>query len=203
MSLKENIRKHPKLKQIVLNLLMHPIQTRPQWWIRLLQPFYLKRGKKSVIYRSVRKDLVPFNPFYIGSYSVVEDFSCLNNAVGPIHIGHHTRVGLHDTIIGPVAIGNYVNIAQGVVITGLDHNYTDPDMLIASQGVSTAPIIIEDDVLIGANAYISAGVTIGKHSMIGAGSVVTQNIPAYCVAVGSPARIIKRYDPEKKEWVKA
>lgn len=203
MSLKDNLRKRPKLKKFIHKLLMHPVKTRPQWWIRLWQPFYLKRGKKSVIYRSVRKDLVPFNPFYLGAYSVIEDYSCVNNAVGAIHIGHHTRIGLHATLIGPVNIGNYVTIAQGVVIAGLDHQYSDPETPIVSQGVTTSLICIEDGAQVGANSYISAGITIGKHSMIGAGSIVTRDIPPYSLAVGVPARVIKQYDFKKKEWVKA
>ena len=73
---------------------MHPVKTRPNWWIRLFDFIYLKRGKGSVIYRSVRKDLPPFNHFFLGKYSVVEDFSCLNNAVGDLTIGDYTRVGL-------------------------------------------------------------------------------------------------------------
>ena len=55
---------------------------------------------------------------------------------------------------------------------------------------------------IGANSVVVAGVEIGERCQIGAGSVVTKDIPAYSVAVGNPARVIKRYDPEKQTWVK-
>lgn len=55
---------------------------------------------------------------------------------------------------------------------------------------------------IGANSVVVAGVEIGERCQIGAGSVVTKNIPPYSVAVGNPARVIKRYDPEKQAWVK-
>ena len=51
---------------------------------------------------------------------MVEDFSCLNNAVGDLTIGDYTRVGLRNTIIGPVNIGNHVNLAQNVTVTGLN-----------------------------------------------------------------------------------
>ena len=83
------------------------------------------------------------------------------------------------------------NLAQGVVVSGLNHNYKDTTYTISKQGVYTSPIIIEDDVWIGANAVITAGVTIGKHCVIGAGSIVTKDIPDYSVAVGNPARIIQ------------
>lgn len=202
MNLKEAIKRNPHLKRIALNFIMHPIKTRPQWWIRLFQPLYIKRGKGSVIYRSVRKDLPPFHLFKIGRYSVVEDFSCLNNAVGDINIGDYSRIGLSNTVIGPIEIGNRVNISQNVVLIGLDHVYQDISKGLIEQGVTTSPIKIDDDTTIGANTVVLPGVTIGKHCFIGAGCVVTKNIPDYSVAVGNPARIIKQYDFESKEWIK-
>ena len=93
-TLKQRIKENPGLKQAVHRFIMHPVKTRPNWWIRLFDFIYLKRGKGSVIYRSVRKDLPPFNRFSLGKYSVVEDFSCLNNAVGDLTIGDYTRIGL-------------------------------------------------------------------------------------------------------------
>jgi acetyltransferase-like isoleucine patch superfamily enzyme len=181
---------------------MHPVKTRPNWWIRCFSFLYLKRGKHSVIYRSVRKDLPPFNLFSIGDYSVVEDYSCLNNAVGELIIGSHSRVGLGNTLIGPIHIGNHVNTAQNVTISGLNHNYSDPDIPIDEQGVSTQLITIEDDVWIGANSTILAGVTIGRHSIVAAGSVVTRSIPAYSLCAGAPAKVVKSYDFEQKSWIK-
>ena len=201
-NLKEKIKKHPLLKRIVLNFLMHPVKTRPQWWIRIFMPFYIKRGKGSVIYRSVRKDIVPFNVFELGKRSVIEDYSVINNAVGNLVIGNNTRVGIGNTIIGPVTISDNVNIGQNVTISGLNHNYEDPSKAISEQGVSTMPIKIENDVWIGANSVVLPGVKIGNHSVIGAGSIITKDIPPYSVAVGNPARIVKRYDMDLKEWVK-
>ena len=147
-NLKEKIKKHPLLKRIVLNFLMHPVKTRPQWWIRLFMPFYIKKGKGSVIYRSVRKDIVPFNIFVLGSKSVIEDYSVINNAVGNLVIGSNTRVGIGNTIIGPVTISDNVNIGQNVTISGLNHNYEDPNKTISEQGVSTMPIKIENNKIV-------------------------------------------------------
>ena len=202
MNLKEHIQKHPRIKKWVYRFLMHPVKTRPNWWIRPFQFLYMKRGKGSVIYRSVRKDITPFHPFILGDYSVIEDFSCINNAVGEVIIGNHTHIGLHNTIIGPVRIGNQVILAQGVVISGLNHNYEDTTESIIAQGISTAPIIINDNVWIGANVTITVGISIGKHCVIGAGSVVTKDIPNYSIAVGNPAKIIKKYNPELHLWEK-
>lgn len=200
--LKEKIKQNPRLKQKLLFLLVHPVKTRPRRWLRSFQFTYLQRGKDSVIYRNVRKDLVPFNRFSLGQKSVVESFSTLNNMVGDIMIGDYTRIGLSNTVIGPVTIGNHTNIAQNVTISGLNHIFEDVTKTIAEQGVSTSPICIGDDVWIGANAVILAGVEIGKHSVIAAGSIVARSVPPYSVCAGNPAKIIKQYDFEKKEWLK-
>ena len=179
------------IKKKVLNLLIHPIKTRPRLWLRLFQFLYMKRGRHTVIYHSVRQDIVPFYKFSLGDYSVIEDFCCINNAVGDMHIGHHTRIGLHNTVIGPVHIGNHVNLAQGVVVSGLNHNFQNPNKRIDEQGVSTALVTINDDVWIGANSVITAGVSIGQHSVVAAGSVVTKDVPEYSVVAGCPAKVIK------------
>lgn len=200
--LKTNIKQNPKLKRFLLHLIIHPVKTRPRWWIRLFQFVYLKRGKGSVIYRSVRKDLPPFNLFQLGKYSVIEDFSCLNNSVGDIIIGDYCRIGLSNTVIGPITIGNRVNISQNVVLIGLDHNYQDVHKGIIEQGVTTSPITIGDDTIIGANTIVLSGITIGKHCFIGAGCLVNKDIPDYTVAVGNPVRIIKQYDFKQEKWIR-
>lgn len=200
--LKTNIKQNPKLKRLLLLLIIHPVKTRPRWWIRLFQFVYLKRGKGSVIYRSVRKDLPPFNLFQLGKYSVIEDYSCLNNSVGDIIIGDYCRIGLSNTVIGPITIGNRVNISQNVVLIGLDHNYHDVHKGIIEQGVTTSPINIGDDTIIGANTIVLSGITIGKHCFIGAGCLVNKDIPDYTVAVGNPVRIIKQYDFNQEKWIR-
>lgn len=191
-TLKDKIKRNPWMKEWAVKLLMHPTQARPRLWLRLFQWVYMKRGTHTVIYRSVRRDIVPFNQFSLGDYSVIEDFCCINNAVGNLYIGSHSRIGLHNTIIGPVSIGNHVNLAQGVVLSGLNHNFQNPAKRIDEQGVSTLPITIHDDVWIGANAVVTAGVTIGRHSVVAAGSVVTKDVPENTLVAGCPAKIIKQ-----------
>jgi acetyltransferase-like isoleucine patch superfamily enzyme len=100
-------------------------------------------------------------------------------------------VGLHNTIIGPVKIGNHVNLAQGITVTALNHTFTNPEKRIDEQGVSTTPVAIGDDIWIGANAVILPGVTIGEHSVVAAGAVVTKDVPPHSLVAGVPARIIK------------
>ncbi|NLA81058.1 MAG: acyltransferase, partial [Chloroflexi bacterium] len=145
-SITDKIKASPVLKKRVLFLAMHPVKTRPRCWLRCFRFLYMKKGKKSVIYRSVRKDIVPFITFVMGSYSVIEDYAIINNAVGDIVIGNHTRIGVGNTIIGPVTIGNKVNLAQNVVISGLNHNFEDIEKAIAEQGVSTSNTVISSNV---------------------------------------------------------
>ena len=190
--IRENFKNNPKMKRLVDLFIMNQVQTRPRWYIRMLAPFYQHRGKKSVIHSSVRMDTPPYRKFHIGDYSVIESFCCINNAVGDVIIGDHTRIGLHNTIIGPVTIGSYVNLAQGITVTALNHNFTDTEKRIDEQGVSTSPVTIEDDIWIGANATILSGVKIGQHSVIAAGAVVTKDVPPHSLVAGVPAKVIKQ-----------
>lgn len=190
-SIRENFKNNPKLKRLVDRVVMNQTETRPRWYVRLLAPLYQHRGRHSVIHSSVRMDTPPYRKFSLGKYSVIESFSCINNAVGDVIIGDHTRVGLHNTIIGPVTIGNHVNLAQGITVTALNHNFSDPAKRIDEQGISTTPVNIGDDIWIGANAVILPGVSIGNHSVVAAGAVVTKDVPPHSLVAGIPAKIIK------------
>ncbi|WP_235005396.1 acyltransferase [Pedobacter nyackensis] len=147
-------------------------------------------------------DVFPFNRFELGSKSTIEDFVTINNGVGDVIIGDKTMIGIGSVIIGPVTIGNHVMLAQNIVVSGLNHGYEDPNVPPSLQKETKKLIVISDDVWIGANSVITAGVTIGKHVVVGAGSVVTKDIPDYSVAVGNPARIIKQYSFNEGEWKK-
>ena len=107
-------------------------------------------------------------------------------------IGDHTRIGLHNTIIGPVLIGNHVNLAQGITVTALNHIFENSEKRIDEQGVSTSAVVIEDDIWIGANAVVLPGVTIGHHSVVAAGAVVTKDVPPHSLVAGIPAKVIKQ-----------
>ena len=192
---KERLRKKvgdsPRLKRLMDWLIMNQVQTRPRWYVRLAAPLFQHRDHHSVVHRSVRMDTPPYRRFHLGDYSVVESFSCINNAVGDVVVGDHTRIGIHNTIIGPVTIGSHVNLAQGITVTALNHNFDDTSRLIDEQGVSTKAVTISDDVWIGANAVVLPGVTIGSHSVVAAGAVVTVDVPPYTIVGGVPAKVIK------------
>jgi acetyltransferase-like isoleucine patch superfamily enzyme len=185
----------------VLRLLFPKGQARPRWWIRaFVNPFVHKRGAGSVIRRYARLDLVPFRNCTIGKTTVIEDFSCLNNGMGDILIGDNCTIGIGNILIAPVRIGNNVILAQHVVLSGLNHSYTDLNMPIRDQPCTTALITIGDDCWIGANTVITAGVTIGKHSVVAGGSVVTKDVPPFTIVGGNPARILRQYNSASGEW---
>ena len=190
--IRQGLKANPRLKRWIDFFIMNQRDARPRWYIRLLAPIYQHRGKGSKIYHSVRMDTPPYRKFSLGKRSVVESFCCINNAVGDVIIGDDTRIGIHNTIIGPVTIGNHVNLAQGITVTALNHNFKDTSLRIDEQGFSTKPIVIEDDVWIGANAVILPGVTIGKHVVVAAGAVVTKDVPDNCIVGGVPAKEIKK-----------
>lgn len=190
--IRNRLKDSPKLKKLADWLIMNPVETRPRWYVRLLAPLYQHRGRHAKIHRSARMDTPPYRHFHLGDYSVVESFACINNAVGDVWIGDHTRIGLHNTIIGPVSIGDHVNLAQGITVTALNHNFLKRDQLISQQGISTKKVTIENDVWIGANAVILPGVTIGTHSVVAAGAIVTKDVPPYSLVGGVPAKILKQ-----------
>jgi acetyltransferase-like isoleucine patch superfamily enzyme len=119
---------------------------------------------------------------------------------GGIEIGERTMVGCYVCIggRGPVKIGQDCMIASHSSLYANNHNYEDVTKPINQQGVSCKGIVIEDNCWIGAGVRIIDGVTIGTGSVIGAGAVVTRDIPPYSVAVGVPAAVVKRYHPAAK-----
>ncbi|MDP2723610.1 MAG: acyltransferase [Bacteroidales bacterium] len=201
MELISKIKSNPKLKKLALYLLMPKNQARPRLWVTLfINPFKHHKGKGSLIRHSVRMDVMPFNYFSLGDNSTIEDFSTINNGVGDVTIGNNVRIGLSNTLIGPITIGNDIMFAQNIVLSGLNHGYEDISLPISDQPVTTKPIIIQDEVWIGANAVITAGVTVGKHSIVAAGSVVVKSVPPYSIVGGNPAKLLKQYNQSTKSW---
>ncbi len=106
----------------------------------------------------------------------------------------------HFSATNNVHIGERVMTANNVYISDNIHTYTDITIPIMDQKVSyKSPVSIGDGSWIGENACI-IGATIGSNCVIGANSVVTKDIPNYCVAIGAPARIIRQYDEALNMW---
>lgn len=201
MGIATYIKSNQSVKNFVHWMLIPRHQARPRVWVKwFVNPFYHKKGKGVVICRRTRMDVLPFQPFQIGDYSTVEDFATVNNGVGPVTIGKNVRIGLGNTVIGPVNIGDNVIIAQNVVMSGLNHVYTDVTTPIQFQPVTVSPIVIEADCWIGANSVITAGVTIGKHSVVAGGSVVTKSVPPFTIVAGNPAKPLKQFNESSGIW---
>lgn len=203
MGIVQKIKSNPRLKKWVYRLMVSETAPGCRLWVSLfINPFKHKKSGKAVIRNYARLDLAPWNNFTLGKKAVIEDFCCINNMVGDVYIGENAHLGLSNTVIGPVSIGNNTILAQNIVLSGLNHGYTDPDIPIKNQKETTAQIVIEEDCWIGANSVVVAGVTIGKHSIVAGGSVVTKNVPPYTIVGGNPAKILKQYNPLTKSWEK-
>lgn len=100
---------------------------------------------------------------------------------------------------GGVTIGDYTQISENCTIFSDEHLYDISDYIPISNKKIKKPVTIEDFVIIGANVSILPGVTIGKGSIIGMGAVVVNSIPPYSIALGNPARVIKKRDEEEFE----
>lgn len=107
--------------------------------------------------------------------------------------GEYSYIGPGCSICPKVVIGDFVLLGPRVVITGSDHSYDKPGVPMIFSGRPTLPITtIESDVWIGDGCLIMSGITIGRGSIIAARSVVTRDVPPYCVYGGVPAKEIKR-----------
>ncbi len=116
-----------------------------------------------------------------------------------VHIGSHNIIGARRSII----LEDNVLIGPHVMIGDHTHHYENIEIPIKMQEATEAgPVRIEQDSWIGANVFILPNVTIGRHSVIGANSVVNRDIPSYSVAVGIPAKVIKQYDFNLRQWVR-
>jgi maltose O-acetyltransferase len=109
-----------------------------------------------------------------------------------IEIGDNSGIGENCQIPDNIKIGNDVMMGPDVLIVGKNHNYKDLKMPMRLQGAKdSAPVMIGDDTWIGARVIILPGVNIGQGAIVGAGAVVTKNVPPYAICAGNPARIVK------------
>jgi acetyltransferase-like isoleucine patch superfamily enzyme len=173
-------------------------------------PFYrLTMGKIGSSSRLVKAKIDGHKNIYIGSKVFVNDhgwLACLpltGNKNCRLTIGDGTYIGrfCHFYATSKIEIGTKVLIADRVYIADNLHEFSDVKIPVIDQGVrQTNEVTIGDGAWLGENVSV-VGASVGKQSVIGANSVVTKDIPDYCVAVGSPARIIKRFSFDKQEWL--
>lgn len=122
-----------------------------------------------------------------------------------IKIGDNVDIGNNSFISGnnSIEIGNHVILSSYVFITDHDHGFKDINKNLHEQPLTENGYVkIGDNVFLGNKCSVLKDITIGERSIVAANSVVTKDIPPYCIVAGIPAKIVKKYDFEKKEWVK-
>lgn len=153
-------------------------------------------GRDTTIHPYCRIEVITANPHLHGPSLPATD--------ARIIIGDRVVINAfsHLGAMASITLGDDVGIASGVCIE--DHQYeyheASDERPLKQQGFRVAPVVIEDGVMIGEHVTVLPGVRIGRNSWIGANSVVTRDIPAYSIAVGVPARVIRRRGADSGTW---
>ena len=168
--------------------------------VRIFYPNNLQVGYNTIIEDGAEINCLSLqgiklgNRVTIGKYAIIRPSNIYGGPIGEgLTMGDNSNIGPYNYIgcSGKITIGNNVMLAPRVSIYAENHVFDHPEILIRDQGVEKKEVIIEDDCWIAANSIILAGVTIGKGSVVAAGSVVTENVPPYSVVAGVPAKWIK------------
>jgi acetyltransferase-like isoleucine patch superfamily enzyme len=179
----------------------------------LQKAFFLIFYKRNFCYFGEKSTFV--FPFKVGGSKNIEIFSNVHisegawllsydllNCQSRIKIKRGSYIGryFHLVAVNEIEIGENVLIADKVYISDNVHGYEDiASPIIRQKIISKGNVRIGDDSWIGENVCI-IGASVGKHSVIGANSVVTRNIPDFCVAVGAPAKVIKKFNFNTNKW---
>lgn len=166
-------------------LIRQPFDIRGKEYIELNQGFTCGFGCRLEAYPKSKNKKV----LIIGKNVQINDY---------VHISARERIEIRDNVL----------IASKVFISDLDHGcyssneFFDINIIPKERKLFSKPVIIQKNVWIGENVSILSGVEIGENSVIGAGSVVTKNIPKNTIVVGNPAKVIKKYNVITRKWEK-
>ena len=171
-----------------------------------LRPLGVRFGTRSTVYRPIRID--GGKSIQIGAKSLIQRgtwlyASPISKGEVALYIGAKCVVGYnnHFVAIKSVVIGDGVLTANNVYIADSSHHYEDIARPIVEQGTRfVREVVIGSGAWLGENVCV-IGASVGKNSVIGANSVVTRDIPDFCVAVGAPAVVVKHYDHVRSKWV--
>lgn len=141
----------------------------------------------------------------IGAYASVYLHPLEKGHTGPLLVlGKGVFVGIRSIISAHyrVELRDNVLLGPNVLIADAHHRYEDVTVPIRNAGMTGKSfVVIDEEAWIGINSCIFRGVTVGRHSVVGANSVVNADVPPYSVVVGIPARVVRRYDHQLQQWV--
>ena len=176
----------------------------------VVSPFYKKFGKMSCIYKPLMINGRKY--ISIGKYCNISEGARLeaiskwgNQNLNPsIEIGDNTSIEnfLHLIAAGKVQIGHNCVFSSRVMITSIDHDYLFIGKKVHEQDLIVSDVKIGNYCFIGMDVKVFPGVTIGDNVIVGANSIVMNDIPSYSVCVGVPAKVIKKYNFHTKQWEK-
>lgn len=141
-------------------------------------------------------EITGYENIELGNLTCIAKNSSIYAHGGQVVIGNNLGMNMNACIGaadgGCIIIGNDVMIAQNVVIRASDHAFSNPTMPMCKQGHTGGKIVIGNDCWIAANAVITRNVTIGDHSIIAAGAVVTSDVEPYSIVAGVPAKLVRK-----------
>ena len=164
-----------------------------------LRGFYFRRKIKKTIGPLIfgtGVEITGYENIQLGKLICIAKNSSVYAHGGQVIIGDNLGMNMNACIGaadgGSIIIGNDVMIAQNVVIRASDHEFSDVNVPMCYQGHTGGKIVIGNDCWIAANAVITRNVTIGDHSIVAAGAVVTSDVEPYSIVAGVPAKLIRK-----------
>ena len=174
------------------------------WLFRaiILKPFFGQLGLYSYLGKTIY--IRGLSNIYIGKKVRIYPHARIESLGGEIRLGNNISIGqaLHLISANKVTIGQDTTISANVFISDVDHSFEEIDIHIMEQPLIKMSTIISENCFIGYGVVILPGTFLGKQCIVGANSVVKGIFPDYCILVGSPAKIIKRYDTIDSLWKK-
>ncbi len=174
--------------------------------VKVRYPHYLQVGKNFIaedgaeIMALSQQGIICGDNVTIGAYASIKPSSYYGRNLGVgLRIGDNSNIGRYSYIgcSGLITIGKNVMMGPRVGLFAENHKFDAVDRPMRDQGVTRAPIVVEDDCWLASSSTILAGVTIGRGSIVAAGSVVTHDVPPFSIVAGSPAKIIRSRLNEK------
>jgi acetyltransferase-like isoleucine patch superfamily enzyme len=183
------------------------VRFRAKCFSLLISGAFAHFGRRTVLMHPLRllgeQRIAVGDNVFIGPGSWLQTLPDGDNESVAIAIGNGTSIAGTCVIsaVRNVTLEEYVLLARNVYISDHIHKYDQTDAPILSQGVDKiSPVLIKRGAWLGQNVVVCPGVTIGTGAVIGANAVVTHDIPAYSVAAGAPARVLKAIKPQSLAW---